>query len=60
MTRKWGHTHRAELVARAESFTGEALVLVHRSMRHSRSEAEAIVARRFPAAMRGRVHVFGY
>jgi ribonuclease Z len=60
VTRKWGHTHLDELVARAEQFTGEALVLVHRSMRHSRSEAEAIVARRFPAAMRGRVHVFGY
>jgi|JI6StandDraft_1071083.scaffolds.fasta_scaffold02344_6 ribonuclease Z len=60
VTRKWGHTHLDELVARAEQFTGEALVLVHRSMRHSRGEAEAIVARRFPAAMRGRVHVFGW
>lgn len=60
VTRKWGHTHLDELIARSEQFTGEALVLVHRSMRHSRSEAEAIVARRFPAAMRGRVHVFGY
>lgn len=59
-TRKWGHTHLDELVARAEQFTGEALVLVHRSMRHSRREAEALVARRFPAAMRGRVHVFGH
>jgi len=60
VTRKWGHTHLDELIERSEQFTGEALVLVHRSMRHSRSEAEAIVARRFPAAMRGRVHVFGY
>ncbi len=59
VTRRWGHTHLDELVARAEQFTGEALVLVHRSMRHTRAEAEALVSRRFPAAMRGRVHVFG-
>ncbi len=59
MTRRWGHTHLDEVVARAEQFTGEALVLVHRSMRHTRGEAEALVRARFPAAMQGRVHVFG-
>ena len=59
-TRKWGHTHLDEVAARAEQFTGEALVLVHRSMRHTRAEAEALVKRRFPAAMQGRVHVFGH
>ncbi|HEY0133867.1 MAG TPA: MBL fold metallo-hydrolase [Nannocystis sp.] len=58
-TRRWGHTHLDEVVARAEQFTGEALVLVHRSMRHSRAEAEALVKQRFPASMQGRVHVFG-
>jgi ribonuclease Z len=58
-TRKWGHTHLDELVARAEQFTGEALVLVHRSMRHTRAEAEALVKQRFPADMQGRIHVFG-
>lgn len=59
VTRRWGHTHLDEVIARAEQFTGDALVLVHRSMRHSRAEAEALVRRRFPAAMQGRVHVFG-
>lgn len=59
VTRKWGHTHLDEVVARAEQFTGEALVLVHRSMRHTRGEAEALVRARFPAAMQDRVHVFG-
>jgi ribonuclease Z len=59
VTRRWGHTHLDELVARAEQFTGEALVLVHRSMRHTRGEAEALVKRRFPAAVLDRVHVFG-
>lgn len=60
VTRRWGHTHVDELVLRAEQFTGEALVLVHRSMRHMRREVEAIVRRRFPGEMRGRVHVFGH
>ena len=59
VTRRWGHTHLDEVIARAEQFTGEALVLVHRSMRHSRAEAEALVRRRFPAELQGRVHVFG-
>jgi ribonuclease Z len=59
-TRRWGHTHVDELIARSEQFTGEALVLVHRSMRHTRREVEAIVRTRFPAAVQGRVHVFGF
>ena len=58
--RRWGHTHVSELAAVAEQFEGEALVLVHRSMRHSRKEIEATVERAFPASTRGRVHVFGH
>lgn len=58
-TRRWGHTHLDELVAESEKFTGEALVLVHRSMRHSRAEAERLVRERFPAGVRDRVVVFG-
>lgn len=58
-TRRWGHTHLDELVAASEQFTGEALVLVHRSMRHTRAEAERIARERFPAGVRDRVHVFG-
>lgn len=58
-TRKWGHTHVDEMIARAEQFTGEALVLVHRSLRHMRREALEVVRRRFPAAVRERVFVFG-
>lgn len=57
--RQWGHTHVDELIERAERFEGEALVLVHRSPRHTRSEAERIVRERFPAAVRDKVHVFG-
>lgn len=58
-TRKWGHTHVDEIVEQAEAFEGEALVLVHRSPRHTKAEAEAIVRARFPASVRDRVHVFG-
>lgn len=58
-TRQWGHTHLDELVAHCEQFTGEALVLVHRSMRYTRAEAERLARERFPAGVRERVHVFG-
>jgi ribonuclease Z len=58
-TRAWGHTHIDEVIERAERFEGEALVLVHRSPRHTRQDAEQVVATRFPASMRDRVHVFG-
>jgi hypothetical protein len=42
-TRRWGHTHVDEMIARAEQFTGEALVLVHRSLRHTKREALEVV-----------------
>ena len=56
--RRWGHTHVEEMIAMSERFEGEALVLVHRSLRHSVEQAREIVARRFPASVRERVHVF--
>lgn len=58
-TRKWGHTHVDEMIEHAEAFEGEALVLVHRSPRHTKAEAESIVRERFPVSVRDRVHVFG-
>lgn len=58
-TRKWGHTHVDEVIARADQFEGDALVLVHRSPRHSLRQAQRVVAERFPAQLRERVHVFG-
>jgi len=57
--RRWGHTHVDEMIERAEQFEGEALVLVHRSPRHTRREAEQVVRERFPASVRDKVHVFG-
>ncbi|MCR9164998.1 MAG: MBL fold metallo-hydrolase [Nannocystaceae bacterium] len=58
-TRSWGHTHIDEVLARVEQFEGEALVLVHRSARHSRAQALKVIADRFPAAVRDKIHVFG-
>ncbi len=58
-TRRWGHTHVDELIEHAEKFEGEALVLVHRSLRHTRAQAERIARERFPASVRDKIHVFG-
>ena len=58
-TREWGHTHVDELIEHAERFEGEALVLVHRSLRHARSFAERVARERFPRAVRDKVFVFG-
>ena len=58
-TRRWGHTHVDEIIERAEQFEGDALVLVHRSARHSRAQAEQVVAERFPSSVRDKIHVFG-
>lgn len=57
--RRWGHTHVDEMIQHAEAFEGEALVLVHRSARHSRAQAERVVRERFPASVRDKVHLFG-
>jgi ribonuclease Z len=57
--REWGHTHVDEMAEHAGAFEGEALVLMHRSQRHSRQQAQQIVSDRFPASVRDRVHVFG-
>lgn len=59
-TRAYGHTHVEEIIEHLDRFEGETLVLVHRSIRHSRSYAQRIVEQRFPAELRERVVVFGH
>ncbi|MFV8749267.1 MBL fold metallo-hydrolase [Nannocystaceae bacterium ST9] len=59
-TREWGHTHVDEWIEHVEKFEGEALVLVHRSLRHTRRVALRVVAERFPAHLRDKIHVFGH
>lgn len=57
-TRHWGHTHIDELATRAEQFSGDTLVLVHRSARHSLSEAEEILKNKFPREVFERTVIF--
>ena len=57
--RQWGHTHVDEMIEHCTRFEGAALVLVHRSLRHSKRQAEEIVRTSFPGEIRDRVHVFG-
>lgn len=57
-TRRYGHTHVDEMIEHCEKFEGEALVLVHRSMRWSRKEVEDIVKTRFPSSMKDKIHIF--
>lgn len=57
-TRHYGHTHIKEMIEHCEKFSGESLVLIHRSMRHSRSEVENIVETQFPIGTREKVHIF--
>ena len=59
-TRSWGHTHVDELIEHADKFEGEAMVLVHRSLRHSRRFAQRALRERFPAHLRDKVFVFGH
>lgn len=57
-TRRYGHTHVNEMIEHCDKFEGEALVLVHRSMKYSRSLIEETLQRRFPAAMLPKIHLF--
>jgi len=56
--RHYGHTHVAEMAEHCEKFEGEYLVLVHRSMRYSRLEAEAMIKERFPSSMLDKIVLF--
>lgn len=60
VTRGWGHTHVDELIEQLEAFEGDTVVLVHRSLRHSRGFAKKVVRERFPPQLREKVRVFGY
>lgn len=56
--RRRGHTHVFDMIRHCEMFQGHALVLVHRSLKCPRSEAEKIVRTQFPASVRDRVVLF--
>lgn len=56
--REYGHTHVDEMIEHCEKFEGEALVLVHRSLKYKRAQVEEILRRRFPSVMLPKIHLF--
>jgi len=56
--RRYGHVHVDEMIEHCDKFEGEALVLVHRSMKYPRSQVEQILKDRFPKAMLPKIHIF--
>ncbi len=53
-----GHVHLDEILARAEAFENQAVLLTHFSARYSLAEIRAILRERLPEPLRGRVHPF--
>ncbi|TGL63816.1 ribonuclease Z [Leptospira ognonensis] len=56
--REWGHTHLDEIAAHASSFENEALVLIHPSKRYSYRELQEWIAKKLPASLLERTHLF--
>ena len=56
--RRYFHLHLDELLARADRFRNEHLVLMHFSQAYSPAEVRETIARRLPPSLRGRVGVF--
>ncbi len=54
--KKW-HVHLDEILARAELFQNENLVLMHFSQVHSPSEIRQILHQRLPESLKARVHI---
>jgi ribonuclease Z len=53
--RKTGHVHLDEVVAHADRFENEAILLTHFSLRHGPSDIRRILADRLPESLRDRV-----
>ncbi len=56
--RDWGHTHLDEIVAHADAFENEALVLIHPSKRYSYRELTEWVKKKLPTKLLERTHLF--
>lgn len=55
---EYGHTHIDDMIEFGHLFQGETLVLVHRSMKHTRAEVESLVKARFPPDLQAKIRVF--
>ncbi|GBF49567.1 metallo-beta-lactamase [Leptospira ryugenii] len=56
--REWGHTHLDEIVAHADLFENEALVLIHPSKRYSFKELNDWLVKKMPPKLLERTHLF--
>jgi ribonuclease Z len=56
--REWGHTHLDEIVANADAFENEALVLIHPSKRYSYRELGEWIQKKLPPKLLSRTHLF--
>ena len=56
--RMWGHTHLDEIIAYANEFKNEKIILIHFSKRYKHSFIKDIVRKKIPDILKGRVHCF--
>lgn len=56
---KFGHTHLDDLIARAERFQNEKIILSHFSTRYHTDQVRRAVERRLPECLKGRVELWG-
>ncbi len=55
---KYGHTHLDDLIARAERFENEVIIVSHFSTRMHPDQIQRIIERALPAQLRGRVKIW--
>jgi ribonuclease Z len=53
--REYGHSHLDELIAHADAFQNEAILLIHFSARYRRADIVDALARKLPPSLQGRV-----
>lgn len=57
-TRRWGHTHLDEIIARQSLFKNKHLCLIHLSARYSTKEARKVLQEKIPPELSERVSLF--
>lgn len=55
---RYGHTHVDDILEFGHLFNGDILVLVHRSMKHTRTEIEGIIQNKFPTELMHKIRLF--
>src|SRR6218665_1595448 len=55
---KFGHTHLDDLIARADRFQNELVIVSHFSTRYNVEQVRAAVEKRVPESLRSRLHLW--